>query len=150
MTPRLALALLTLATWFAGCGDDHDHPHEPAKRETKAEGDGGHVHAEHTPLGAVDVDGYHVEVVRVAPVVPGELADFDLDFGKGARPETVRCWIGLETGIGSRKERFTKEGETVMHGHPEVPNPLPEGSALWIEIEVGGKPQRASIPFSKS
>lgn len=149
---RHSVPCLVLASLVAACGDDHghDHPHPHPTPTANAPTDGGHVHAEHTPLGSVDVAGFHLDVVRVAPVVPGQLADFDLDFGKQVRPETVRCWIGIESGVGSRKERFAKEGETVMHGHPEAPNPLPEGSALWIEIEVDGKPARASIPFSKS
>jgi hypothetical protein len=44
--------------------------------------------------------------------------------------------------------RFEKETESRMHGHPEVPSPLPEGSSLWIEIEgpTGGK---ASVAFKK-
>lgn len=144
----LQFPLLLAIACAPACGHEHDHPH-PHPAETKAPGETAHVHAEHTPLGTVEVAGFRIDVVRVAPVEPGKLADFDLDFGKATRPDTVRCWIGVESGQGSRKERFAREGETVMHGHPEAPDPLPEGSRLWIEIEVQGKAERTSIPFSK-
>ena len=37
------------------------------------------------------------------------------------------------------------EGDTVMHGHPEVPAPLPQGSRFWIAIEENGATATGSV-----
>ena len=46
---------------------------------------------------------------------------------------------------GTTKVRFANEGESVMHGHPEVPSPLPAGSRFWIAIEENGVTQTGSV-----
>ena len=142
------LCLLALAA----CGGDHDHDHphpHPAPGNAAAAADQGHGH-EHDPaqrkdLGECQVGPRRIRVIRVAAIEPGKESDFDLEFGKEPRPETVRCWIGLESARGSRTVRFANEGESVMHGHPEVPSPLPEGSRFWIAIQENGATHTGSV-----
>ena len=142
------LVLLALAA----CGGEHDHGHDhphphPAPSNATAPADHGHAHdpAQRKELGECQVGARRFRVVRVAAIEPGKESDFDLEFGKEPRPETVRCWVGLESGQGSRKVRFANEGESVMHGHPEVPSPLPAGSRFWIAIEENGVSQTGSV-----
>lgn len=104
-----------------------------------------HNHAERVELGQVELAGHRVSVFQVAPVVPGQEGDFDLDFaGTTALPDAVRGWIGIESGLGSVKVRFARETERRMHGHPEAPAPLPAGAKFWLEIEgAAGKAKAA-------
>ncbi|MGE3173513.1 MAG: hypothetical protein AB7O97_12890 [Planctomycetota bacterium] len=143
---------LTASLLFAACGHDHDHDHGPDGHTHPAPaggGDGGdghtHAHGPRVPLGEVTVGGRTIAVSRLAEIQPGHEADFDLDFQKGPLPAAVRGWIGVESGQGSRKVRFEPETETRMHGHPEVPDPMPEGSKLWLELEGEDGTERASV-----
>ncbi len=143
-------AIVFAALLSTACRDaahDHAHPHPQAEKPAPFEQDHGHAHdpAQRKDLGEATIGSRTIRVIRIAALEPGKESDFDLEFGKQARPETVRCWVGLESGIGSRKVRFANEGESVMHGHPEVPSTLPEGSRFWISIEENGATATASV-----
>lgn len=146
-------SVLVAATFvLSACSKDdhgHDHPHPHPEGNTPAESDHGHAHSERTELGSVTIGAHTIAVIRVAPIVAGKESDFDLDFGTGQRPAVVRCWIGLESGVGSRKVLFANEGKTVMHGHPEVPNPIPAGSRFFIAIDGDQGPQVGSVAFDR-
>jgi hypothetical protein len=47
------------------------------------------------------------------------------------------------------KAKLAKEGEDGMHGHLEVPKPLPDGSKLWFEADGAAGTSKASIAFRK-
>ncbi len=128
-------------------GDGHDHP-AGAGKEHGAEAGHEHPHGDRTPLGDVTVGGHTISVFQLVAIEPGKEADFDLDFAAGKpMPATVRGWIGLESAQGSMKVRFEKETASRMHGHPVVPKPIPEGSAVWIEIETAAGTSIASMAF---
>lgn len=159
MNPIRITALLgALALFATGCGDHdhgHDHPHAPAPAAGSGAGgaapgaaDHPHEHSERVLLGQVDLAGQAVSVYRMAPIVPGKEADFDLEFAAGL-PAVVRCWIGVESGQGSMKARMEKETDRRMHGHPEVPSPLPAGAAIWLETEADGGARRVSLPLPR-
>lgn len=60
--------------------------------------------------------------------------------GKPAAVTAVRFWIGIEDAKGSVKAKADIEDPAQpnhWHTHAEVPNPLPEGAKLWVEIETG-------------
>jgi len=57
----------------------------------------------------------------------------------------VRAWIGVESGQGSMKGRLTKETERIVHGHIEVPDPIPASSKCWIEIEANGEERAKAV-----
>ena len=102
-------------------------------------------HGEKKPLGSLTVGAHTFQVVQYGAIAAGKEVSFDLDFAAGKPlPGTVRGWLGVEAGTGSRKAPFTKEGED-MHAHVDAPSPLPADSKLWVEIEEGGKTERASI-----
>ncbi len=59
--------------------------------------------------------------------------------GKPASVKAVRFRIGTEDARGSVKAKAEIEvpAETNhWHTHAEVPNPIPEGAKLWVEIEA--------------
>jgi hypothetical protein len=145
--------LTSLLVVLAACSKDPSGGAPPTGTGQKPDptaGASGHApHVNRDALGDVRIGEHTISVFQVAKIAPGKEGDFDLDFPAGkALPAAVRGWIGAESGQGSMKVRFEKETESRMHGHPEVPSPLPEGSSLWIEIEgpTGGK---ASVAFKK-
>jgi hypothetical protein len=158
MTSKLSFLLLS-AFLLAACGDDHpaggtDATKTPGpaggvvKKDEPAGDAHGLSHANRVALGEIKVGDRTIGVFQITKVEPGKEGDFDLDFPAGqVLPGNVRGWIGNESGHGSVKVRFEKETDSRMHGHPEAPKPLPEGSALWVEIEAPSGVQKASIAF---
>lgn len=141
---------------LAACGGDahdhahdHAHPHPEAGKATPAAHEHAHDPAQRKDLGETTIGNRTIRVIAVAAIEPGKESDFDLDFGKEPRPENVRCWVGIASGEGSRKVRFANEGESVMHGHPEVPSPLPAGSRFWIAIEENGVTSSGSVAIDR-
>jgi hypothetical protein len=126
----------------------HVHPDGTVHKDEPAGQAGGHVHTDRQALGDVKVGEHTISVFQVAKIMPGKEGDFDLDFPAGkALPSAVRGWIGAESGQGALKVRFDKETASRMHGHPEVPSPLPAGSSLWIEIEGPTGVAKGSVAF---
>lgn len=136
------LASLALAA-CSGESAPHSVPTVPSAA------DSGHgAHGERVALGAVAVGEHTFDVFQLGKIEAGAESDFDFDFPAGkSLPGTVRVWIGEESGKGSMKVRFAKETESRMHGHPEVPSPIPAGSRLWIEIESASGTSRASLAY---
>ena len=56
-----------------------------------------------------------------------------------AKATAVRFWIGTEDAKGSVKAKADIENPAEpnrWHTHAEIPNPLPAGCKLWVEIET--------------
>lgn len=121
--------------------DDHDH----------AAGDGhdhsghdDHDHAGHgdhgpvTELGEKPIAAFKVKASRDGDITPGGDAPVDVwitpDAPSGAKVAAVRFWIGTQDAKGSIKAKAEIESDN-WHTHVEVPDPLPSGSMLWVEIE---------------
>lgn len=99
-----------------------------------------HSHGAEHPLGAMTIGAHTFQLVQLGDVVAGKEAVFELGFAPDKKmPGTVRGWVGVESGEGSMKARFDKEGDRGLHAHLQVPPTLPAGSRLWIEIEEHGK-----------
>ncbi len=128
-----ALALpLTAADDHAG----HDHSKEGA-HEAKV-----------TDLGRVVVGGVTVAVSRHGEITAGKTIQLDLSITPAKpAPKAIRLWIGNEAGKASTKAKADMHGD---HGHVdvEVPAPLPEGSAVWIQVDPAeGAATKASLPL---
>ncbi len=144
MNHKLPVALATLLA--AACGGDHDHDHDAPQPSNEAPAAGHpHVHTERLLLGELRLGTFTATIYQVAPFVPGQEADFDVDFPTATLPGILRGWIGVETGVGALKVRFEPETAQRMHGHPEVPNPIPDGSAIWFETDTASGPVRAAL-----
>lgn len=100
-------------------------------------------------LGSITVSGYTFTVTQESAVTPGKEADFSLvkTAGEGD-PKAVRLWVGIESAEGSTKVRTHKHGDK-MEAHVEVPDPIPAGAKLWVEVETAAGRKAASLDFKK-
>ena len=144
-----AVAMLPLA----GCeGDksaapaaahDHDHDHAAADHDHAAAGqdhakpNDGHEHGTTTELGEQESGGFKVKASRDGSVKAGADAAIDVWVNGGKAGNAVRFWIGTEDAKGSIKTKAEVEVDH-WHTHAEVPNPLPAGSKLWVEVDGDG------------
>ena len=139
---------LVAAFLFAACGGDQPGTHTHADGTVHSNEPPADRHTERTPCGDVVVGEHTISVFQLSKIEAGKEGDFDLVFAAGQTlPGTVRGWIGIESAQGSMKVRFEKEDATTMHGHPEAPKTIPEGSKLWIEVESSKGTNRAAIAF---
>jgi hypothetical protein len=145
------LSVLAASFLFPACGKE-EHVHTPGdghgKEAGKADDHGGGGHGAMVSLGSIQLGGVAVEVEQEGTMEPGKELGVEITFAKD-KPigGTVRAWVGVESAAGSMKGKLTKEG-TALHGHLEVPKPLPEGSKFWFEVE-GATASKASIAFRK-
>jgi len=145
------LSLLAASFLFAACGKE-EHVHTPGDGHGKEAGHvndhGGGGHGAMVSLGSIQLGGVAVEVEQEGAMEPGKELGVEISFAKD-KPlvGTVRAWVGVESANGSMKGKMMKEG-TALHGHLEVPKPLPEGSKIWFEVE-GATASKASIAFRK-
>jgi|CXWL01.1.fsa_nt_gi predicted small lipoprotein YifL len=160
MRPNLLLiAVLTLATLAAassltGCedkkpaatppkpakADDHAHDHGPTGEHAAPKaGHGGAVIA----LGEQTIGSFTAKATRdEGQIVAGKDAPIDVTItptaGATTKTAAVRFWIGTQDAKGSVKAKAEIEGPkdpNRWHVHAEIPNPMPAGSKLWVEIE---------------
>jgi hypothetical protein len=96
-------------------------------------------------LGSFKIGSFDVKATRdEGQIVAGKDAPIDVTViqapGATVKPTSVRFWIGTEDGKGSVKAKADIENPAEpnrWHTHTEIPNPLPAGSKLWVEIEDG-------------
>ena len=146
------LSLLAASFLFAACGKEV-HVHTPGdghgKEAAHTEDHGSGGNGAMVSLGSIQLGGVAVEVEQAGGMEPGKELSVEISFAKD-KPivGTVRAWVGVESAAGSMKGKLGKEGDTALHGHLEVPTPLPEGSKIWFEVE-GASASKASIGFRK-
>lgn len=143
----LATASFTLAALTA-CGekpqDSAPAPTATAPQANSAAptaGHGGPV----IPLGTATIGPFNVVATRdQGQIIVGMDAPIDLTVtpadGSTAKPAAVRFWIGAQDARVSVKARAEIENPAEpnrWHTHAEIPNPLPEDTKLWVEIEDG-------------
>ena len=128
---------------FAACSKTPTETTPPAKTPVAEPED--HGHGPKKPIGPMTIGAHAFQLVQLGDVAAGKEAFFELEFAKDKKvPGTVRGWIGVESGEGSTKALFGKEGDHGLHAHVDVPKTLPAGSKLWLEIEENGKTERGS------
>lgn len=109
-------------------GDGHDHG------DGHDQGDG-HDHGPVTALGEQTIGGFTVKASRDGEIKAGGDAPVDAWVtGGSAKVAVVRFWIGSEDAKGSVKAKADLEKDN-WHSHVEIPNPIADGSKLWVEIE---------------
>lgn len=147
LAASLALAPVAALTTLSGCEkkapapapttktDKHDHDHDDKGHD--------HGHGAAIALGEQEVGGFTAKVTRdEGKIVAGKEAAIDVTVtprsGSTAKATAVRFWIGTQDAKGSVKAKADIEDPKEpnrWHTHAEVPNPLPAGSKLWVEIE---------------
>lgn len=152
MKPML-FPVLVLSVLFTACGKE-PHVHTPGdghgKEAGHADDHGSAGHEAMVELGSIQLDGRAVGVAQEGAIEAGKEVGVELTFAKGTPvPGTVRAWVGVESAAGSMKAKLGKEGDNGLHGHLEVPKPLPAGSMFWFEVEAAGGATKTSIAFRK-
>lgn len=112
----------------------------------QAHADRGSHGGEVVELGTTKIGELSVRASREkGEIKPGGDAPLDVWLmtadGKPATVSAVRFWIGTQDAKGSVKAKAEIEDPKQpnhWHTHAEVPNPLPEGAKLWMEIEEPG------------
>ena len=153
MIAALAVGFTASGLMLAGCeekkpagtaskSDGHDHDHDEGGKhpESKsAPGHGGAVIA----LGEQTIGPFVAKATRdEGQIVASKDAPIDVTVtptaGAAAKATAVRFWIGTEDAKGSVKAKAEIENADEpnrWHVHAEVPNPIPAGAKLWVEIE---------------
>jgi len=135
---------------------DHGHDHAPGETHDRgtatAGGEAGgeahdandghdhgqsHGHGPATDLGHQVAGAFTVSSARTSDVIGGSDATFDVSVTGPTVPVAVRIWVGTQDAKGSVKSLCPME-DGVGHAHADVPNPLPQDSRLWVELEVQG------------
>jgi hypothetical protein len=157
------LASFALAIALAGCGGgDHKDHKDDAHKDHKDDAHGDdhkdhghkdddHHHGPEHALGTLDIGGFKVAVNQMGDVKPGGEGDFHVKVTGGTGKVTaLRAWVGAQDGKGSSKVTAKMEGEGSFDAEMDVPDPIPAGGKVWIELEVdGGKKAQGSIDFKK-
>lgn len=148
LTPLAALSTLTgceekkpdAKTTSSAKADDHGHDHGPnGEHAAPKPGHGGKMIA----LGEQTIGSFTAKASRdESQIVAGKDAPIDVTVTSTAGATTnaaaVRFWIGTQDAKGSVKAKAEVEDPkdpNRWHVHAEIPNPLPAGSKLWVEIE---------------
>lgn len=129
--------------------DNHDHANENHDHDNHDHGnENGHAHGgEHHELGEVTILGHTLAVTQIDHVHAGEEAVFEVKVTGGGKPATVRVWVGVESGEGSRKTVAGAAGD-MYDAHVDVPATLPEDAEVWLEVETAdGSTDSGSVPF---
>lgn len=147
--------LATSLVLIPACEEKKPTPPTPAGSGTKAADDHGHEHAPVSAaghggaviqLGTSTIGTFDVKATRdEGQIVAGKDAPIDVTVtptaGSTAKAVAVRFWIGTEDAKGSVKAKADIENPAEpnrWHTHAELPNPIPAGSKLWVEIETDG------------
>lgn len=112
----------------------------PSAMPKVGEGDDHEGHGPALELGSSAAGDWTVRASRdESAIFAGGEAPVDVWVTGGTgNVKAVRFWIGVEDAAGSVKALAAIENAsdpTHWHTHVEVPQPLPEGSKLWVEVE---------------
>ncbi len=142
----LALTTLTIPLSLLGCSDDTPQSANATKTQGSQSSDNAHT-AGHggsvISLGDTSIGSFNVLATRdEGLIIAGKDAPIDVTVtpisGSDETVVAVRFWIGTDDAIGSMKARAEIENPAEpnrWHTHADVPNPIPTGSKLWVEIE---------------
>ncbi len=122
-----------------GCGKTPSSPAGQSPTATAGSSGGGH-HGKVIELGTASAGAYSLRASRdEGEIKPGGDAPIDVWVTGGAvKVAGVRFWIGGADAKGAIKARAEIEipaEPNHWHTHAEVPDPLPAGGKLWVEIE---------------
>ena len=95
-------------------------------------------------MGSSDLGDFKIKVASIGEITPGKEGVLDGEVSGGSLA-AIRAWVGVESAKGSLKSKMGVSGKG-FHGHVEVPTTLPDGSAIWLEVEdAAGKKHKASF-----
>ena len=115
------------------------HTHDDGTVHTDAPAATGH-HGKPIELGTATAGAFSLRAARdEGAIKAGGDAPIDVWVTGGtAKVVGVRFWIGTEDARGSMKAKAEIEFPAEpnhWHTHAEIPDPIPAGSKLWVEVE---------------
>ena len=122
----------------------HEANGHAAEVKTPASGEQGGHGGPVIELGTTKIGAFEARASRdKVEFKPGgdPAIDVWIDGGVGKGVTAVRFWIGTQDAKGSMKAKADIE-DGKWHTHAEVPDPLPVGSMLWVEIEASNAPKQ--------
>jgi hypothetical protein len=142
------LLFIALALAIAACGKQDPEPRpgpkaasQPAKKhdcdDTHGKPAGPAIELGTGPCGTFTVKASRDNF----PIKAGCDAPIDAWVTGAGKVSAIRFWIGTEDAKGAIKSRAEVENPLDpdhWHAHAEIPDPIPEGSKIWIEIEEKG------------
>jgi hypothetical protein len=147
----LTTAILAAIACPLSAADDHaghDHAGHDHAGHAHGEEEAGHE-AKATALGEVVIGAITIAVAHEGDLTAGQTAKLHLTLKPDSpAPKAIRIWVGNETSKGSAKAKADMHGD---HGHAdvEIPAILPEGSAVWIQVDPAeGALAKASLPLA--
>lgn len=149
MIKNILLSLPLLMLIACGAKEPAKTPDNNAPANNEAD-NGGNGHGKSYPLLKVKLKefGRIVKVTQLGEMEAGKEGAIEIGFNTSKdRISTVRAWVGIESGIGSTKAKMEIEGDTLLHGHIEVPKPIPAGSKLYVTFEADGKTETISMTY---
>ena len=158
MIKQVLLSLPLLMMVACGTKEPENTPdNQPASNETGngSESNGpdskaADSHGKEHPLLKVKLKefGRLIKITQLGEIEAGKEGAIMIAFNMSAdRISNVRAWIGIDSGIGSVKAKMEIEGDTKMHGHVEVPKPIPAKSKWWFTFEADGKTETISTAY---
>lgn len=134
----ISLFFLTVSVpLFAEDHSKHDHSSHKGDDHSSHEG---HDHSKHKHEGPVHhlkgmkVKGHPVAVELIGEVESGKKVEIHFLLSESLSIKTVRAWIGIKSGRGSRKALLEKEEELEYHGKVEVPKKVEGELKLWLDV----------------
>jgi hypothetical protein len=144
LTSSIVVALAGSVLLLGGCGDQKKSstaPTNPSESGKPAE-KSGHHDGKPIELGSGNAGPFAIRASRdESAIKAGGEAPIDVWVNSGPKVTAVRFWIGLENAKGSIKALAAIEDPSQpnhWHTHAEIPDPMPAGSKLWVEIEGEG------------
>lgn len=142
MKMSLTIALVALTSWTPIACEDKT-PAAPAAppKAVPADAPAGHATGIVVDLGTVSLGTTQVHTTRDQGAVTagGEVPIDATITGATAKISAVRFWIGTKDGKDSMRAKADIEDPkdpNRWHTHVEVPNPIPAGAQVWVEIHL--------------
>jgi hypothetical protein len=144
MKTFLVLLSAAAVAFAPACKESHDHPHPhaDAPKGAPAPSDAG-GHGKPLPLGTATAGPFQLVATRDdVPFKAGGEAPIDVRItttDAAQKVSAVRFWIGAADAKGSVKAKADVEDPKEpdrFHTHVEIPDPLPAGARLYVEIET--------------
>ena len=137
---RTILGIFVVSALLAGCGDTVKESPATAPAEiVKSE--------EAIPM--TNLQSLKIGVYDVQPMFEEEISDGHFNIRiTGGEVTAVREWVGPEDATGVVVVKTEIEND-YHHGHVDMPDPIPAGARLWIEIETpAGERLKGSVPLN--
>lgn len=146
------ITTLSIVAWLSACGNANNSPNDTANAPAQAAHEDDHTHDE-VSLGSHSIGGIQVGAAQghgsVEAGKEGHLV-IKLPYSDNGA-STVRVWIGSEDRTLSSVGKGDYDASHDDYDtHAVAPDPLPEGSKWWVEIEKpDGTKAVGSLPFLK-